>query len=74
MFIFNVHSSVGLPPRPPHSFLDVWDCAVVEHYVPGDVQRHQVDQALYDGRQDLPAHLKLRGAPALPGDVKMPEG
>ena len=61
----------GLP-GPPHGVFDMGDGAVVQHDVSRDVQGHQVDEALGDGRQDLPGHFELGRAPALPGNVQMP--
>ena len=61
----------GLP-GPPHGVFDVGDGAVVQHDVARDVQGHQVDKALGDGREDLPGHLELGRAPALSGNVQMP--
>lgn len=63
---------VGYSPWPPHSIFKVWHCAVVQHNVTWNVQWHQIDQTLYNGCEDFPGHLKLRGSSALTGDVKMP--
>lgn len=59
------------PPWSTHCFFKVRDCAVVKHDVTRDVQGHQIDQTLDNGRQDFSGHFEFWGSPALSWNIEV---